>query len=346
MTLARRQGEISGAESRRVLGGVTSAPGRRRRSTVAGVATLVVLGLLIGGSPARAQIVISGGPTTSPGGGWGCTTPTAGNEKLAGGGSYNCTGTSYPFSNLYIGINKNTAVPFGEKMNSVSNSEPSGTERFLWSTNPGTTQIQYTGTTTYSIDATAGGGSATAFTRVTLTFSGTGSRVDDATTQGLTGTNINGSVHALWRIDPTVTNMTVNVLIEASDSSGGPWTPADTYFGTNAGVHGKNTLSSNGGNPPDRSHVEIAFYTSTCGDGQLDTNFSRESCDPAIAGNSICCTAGCAFSSTATVCRAAAAGVCDVQENCTGGSGLCPTDSFAPSTTICRAAAPGVCDVQ
>src|SRR5204863_371313 len=233
-----------------------------------------------------------------------------------------------------------TTVPFGEKMNSTSNSEPSGAERFVWSAD-GATTIQYTGQTTYSIDATAGGGSATAFTRVTLTFSGSGSVVDDTTTQGLTGTNINGSVHSLWRIDPTVTSMSVNVLIEASDSASGPWTPADTYFGTTT-VHGKNTLSSNGGFAPDRSHADIAFYTSTCGDGFIDPNFSREACDPAIAGSS-CCTAGCAFSSTSTVCRAAAAGVCDVAETCTGASAACPADGFASTSVVCRGSA-GICD--
>ena len=44
-----------------------------------------------------------------------------------------------------------------------------------------------------------------------------------------------------------------------------------------------------------------------------------------------------------TVCRAAA-GACDVAGKCTGLSGDCPADSFAPSTTVCRASA-GVCDV-
>src|SRR5947208_6488377 len=178
MTLARRQGAFSAAQTRAVLGTAMSACRRRRRSAVASVATLAVLGLLVGSAPTGAAIVITGGPTTAPGGGWSCTGPTAGNEKLGTGAAYSCSGTTYPFSNLYIGINKSTTVPFGEKMNSTSNSDPSGAERFVWSAD-GATTIQYTGQTTYSIDASAGGGSATAFTRVTLTFSGTGSVVDD-----------------------------------------------------------------------------------------------------------------------------------------------------------------------
>src|SRR5581483_9318943 len=177
MTLARPQRGISAAQTRAVLGTVTPARQRRRASAVASAASLVMMALLVGAAPAAAQTVITGGPTTSPGGGWTCTAPGAGSEKLAGGGNYSCTGTSYPFSNLYIGINKNTTTPFGEKMNSTAGSEPTGAERFVWSTNPGTTQIQYTGQTSYNIDATAGGGSATAFTRITLTFSGAGTRV-------------------------------------------------------------------------------------------------------------------------------------------------------------------------
>src|SRR6185436_15471975 len=145
------------------------------------VATLAILGLLsIGSSPAAAQTFISGGPTTAPGGGWSCTGAVAGNEKLAGGATWTCAGTAGAFSNLYLGINSATTLPFGEKMNSSGGSEPTGTERVVWSSPNGATTIQYTGQTTIS----SGGGSP--FLRVTLTFSNTGSVVDDATTQALT----------------------------------------------------------------------------------------------------------------------------------------------------------------
>src|SRR5207244_2696427 len=42
------------------------------------------------------------------------------------------------------------------------------------------------------------------------------------------------------------------------------------------------------------------------------------------------------------VCRAAA-GVCDVDETCTGSSTVCPADGFQSSSTVCRASA-GECD--
>src|SRR5207249_3842509 len=43
------------------------------------------------------------------------------------------------------------------------------------------------------------------------------------------------------------------------------------------------------------------------------------------------------------VCRPAA-GICDVDENCTGTSTVCPVDMFEPSFVVCRASA-GECDL-
>jgi len=149
MTFAQPQGEISTAQTRAVLGTATPVRRRRHGSAVARLATLAVLGLLIGASPAAA-IVITGGPTYSPGGGWSCTGAVAGNEKLAGGATWTCAGTAGAFSNLYIGIKNDNVpagtVPFGEKMNSNGTTEPTGTEIFSWSTESATT-IVYTGST-------------------------------------------------------------------------------------------------------------------------------------------------------------------------------------------------------
>src|SRR5436309_72290 len=57
------------------------------------------------------------------------------------------------------------------------------------------------------------------------------------------------------------------------------------------------------------------------------------------------CSAGAcshAAGNAGTVCRLAA-GVCDVDETCTGTSTACPANAFEPSTTVCRASA-GECD--
>src|SRR5207245_2505050 len=63
---------------------------------------------------------------------------------------------------------------------------------------------------------------------------------------------------------------------------------------------------------------------------------SRDECD----GSSDACQhpAG----NAGAVCRAAA-GVCDVDETCTGSSTTCPADAFKSSSTVCRGSA-GECD--
>ena len=90
------------------------------------------------------------------------------------------------------GSTRSTTVPFGDKMNSTGGvgAERRGTVRVV-----GERRDVHP---LHGADTISAYG--TVFTRVTLTFSGTGQVVDDATTQALTGANINGSVHALWRI--------------------------------------------------------------------------------------------------------------------------------------------------
>jgi cysteine-rich repeat protein len=68
-----------------------------------------------------------------------------------------------------------------------------------------------------------------------------------------------------------------------------------------------------------------------CGDGIVQI-LDGEQCD--VPGGTFCCIA-CQFMPTTTVCRAPT-GVCDVPENCTGGSTACPSDSVKPSTSLCR----------
>ncbi|MFO0629302.1 MAG: fibrinogen-like YCDxxxxGGGW domain-containing protein [Polyangiales bacterium] len=58
-------------------------------------------------------------------------------------------------------------------------------------------------------------------------------------------------------------------------------------------------------------------------------------------GVAICATDS--FTAAGTVCRAAVAGGCDVQEVCTGSSVACPTDVFVSAGTTCRASV-GACD--
>src|SRR5690348_13206505 len=105
MTLARPQRKLSAAQAR-AFGRITPPRATRHRSALTSMAILAVVAVLTAASPAAA-VVITGGPTYSPGGSWGCSGAVAGNEKLAGGATWTCTGTAGAFSNLYIGIKNN-----------------------------------------------------------------------------------------------------------------------------------------------------------------------------------------------------------------------------------------------
>src|SRR5438445_2381351 len=75
-----------------------------------------------------------------------------------------------------------------------------------------------------------------------------------------------------------------------------------------------------------------------CGNGVVE---ATEACDGGHLANGDCCSSACAIEAAGTVCRAVA-GVCDIQETCTGSSPTCPAD--AKSAALCRASA-GICDV-
>src|SRR4029079_17576739 len=114
MTTVRPQRGVWAGQTR-AFGATTPVRGGRRRSVLV---TLAVVALLVAASSASA-IVLTGGPTYSPGGGWTCTvTSAAGAEKQAGGANVSCSGTAGAFTNLYLGIKRDTTVPFGIKMNS------------------------------------------------------------------------------------------------------------------------------------------------------------------------------------------------------------------------------------
>src|SRR5688572_13051918 len=76
-----------------------------------------------------------------------------------------------------------------------------------------------------------------------------------------------------------------------------------------------------------------------CGDNTLDP---LEQCDDGNLDNGDCCSALCLFEPDTVVCRVTA-GLCDVEEHCTGTSGTCPTDARSPTGTVCREAQ-GDCD--
>ncbi len=94
--------------------------------------------------------------------------------------------------------------------------------------------------------------------------------------------------------------------------------------------------------PDNDGHFVNITVVPLCGNGVVDAAVS-EQCDQGGANGSAtsCCTVNCTFRSAGQTCRPSA-GVCDVPDTCTGGSGTCPAD--VKSTAQCRASA-GVCDV-
>jgi hypothetical protein len=83
--------------------------------------------------------------------------------------------------------------------------------------------------------------------------------------------------------------------------------------------------------------------TSICGDSVVG---GTEACDEGAANGTAgsCCSATCQFKTGGTECRASA-GQCDVAETCTGSSGACPVNGFAPDTMTCVGTSNGgVCD--
>ena len=105
------------------------------------------------------------------------------------------------------------------------------------------------------------------------------------------------------------------------------------------------------GNPArvqgDDGHFVTVTLVSLCGNGVIDSGPSyAEQCDQGALNGSpgSCCNADCTFRGAGATCRPAA-DVCDVAETCSGTSGTCPNDGFAPATVVCRASSAGeVCD--
>jgi hypothetical protein len=95
------------------------------------------------------------------------------------------------------------------------------------------------------------------------------------------------------------------------------------------------TLSSDG-------HFVTVTYASLCGNSVVDGSVG-EQCDLGASNgaSTSCCTSQCTFRAGGQVCRGAA-GVCDLQETCSGSSSTCPAD--LKSTAPCRASA-GDCDI-
>ena len=213
--------------------------------------------LLLYTGSAAAAIIIDGGPTWTPPG-VGVVTTTGTGPSSPGGLTYTYSGIDLnQTANLYYGI-KNDIFTSGF---STDGGNISGSEIFRFSL-AGTNFIVYTGSTIIETFS----GIRVEPTRMTLTFTGAGTMVLDATTTALN--NANGDVGALWHV---MGDFSVNILIEAqvvepADSNFGNWEPGNFLFDRllTTGVSAAGTGTS----------VDTGFYyesaADTDGDGVVD----------------------------------------------------------------------------
>ena len=217
----------------------------------------IIFTLLLLNTTTASAITIDGGPTWTPPG-MGTETTTGTGPAFSGGLTYTYTGMDLnQTENLYYGI-KNDAFVSGYSMDGGA---ISGNEIFRFSS-AGANTIVYTGTTIIETLS----GIRVEPTRMTLTFTGPGVMIQDATTMALS--NANGDVGALWHV---MGDFSVNILMEAlvvepGDSNLGNWEPGNDLFDRlqTVGVSASGTGSS----------VDTGFYyeaaIDTDGDGVVD----------------------------------------------------------------------------
>lgn len=194
-------------------------------------------------------IVIDGGPTYTPPG-FGASGSAGIGPDVGSGLTFNFTGLDLgQTANLYYGI-KNDVYVNGFSMDGGA---ISGGEIFTFDSISGNSII-YTGSTLMQF---AGGNpDFVSPTRLTITFTGTGAIVQDATTAALS--NANGDVEALWHV---MSDFSANFLIEATvppfDANAGNFEPGRDLFNRL-----NNTLNSTGSSFDDGFYFEIPEPTS------------------------------------------------------------------------------------
>jgi hypothetical protein len=289
-------------------------------ATAATAALLAVVGMASNAS----ALILSGGPVYNLPGGGSCTVSgTAGNSPS--GATVSCTGVNLSaHTKVYFGI-RNDTNPNGTTMD---NTQPSGASifRLLSSTS---SAVTYSSSTTIN-DVLSG--IQPVSSRLVLTLlSGSASVVSTA---GVPADTVRGDIQRLFQIN-SGTSFSVRVDVQGSD--------ADFALGyALTGLYNPTHTPASGS--ADISRVDLAFYYSDCGDGVID---SPEQCDQGGSNGTAtsCCTSTCTFRSAGQTCRPGAGAPCDVNEQCTGSSGLCPSDD-APLNlgNPCRTGSGDVCD--
>lgn len=305
-----------------VLGSTATGTSRSRVGTrlarAAAVATLAVVGI----ASTASALILSGGPVYNLPGGGTCT--VSGRAGTSPGATVSCTGVNLgAHTKVYFGI-RNDTNPNGNTMDSTT---PSGTSIFRYSTST-SSSITYASSTTINDEIN---GLLAVSNRLVLTLvTGSASVVSAA---GNPADTSRGDIQRLFQIN-SGSSFSLRVDAQASDAN----------FALGYALSGLFDPTHTTAGVTDNSRIDLAFYYSDCGDGVVD---SPEQCDQGAANGTAtsCCTASCTYRSAGQTCRPGAGAPCDMNEQCTGSSGLCPTDD-APLNlgNVCRTGSGDVCD--
>ncbi len=286
--------------------------------------SILAMLLSLGLASSASALIVTGGPTYILPGGGSCT--VAGVASQTGGATLSCTGVSVSaHTHVYFGIRNDTNVN-GNTMTGTA--AAAGSPAVFDYASSTASSITYTSTTTIPDQLN---GTQSVNNQLVLTVTAGSASV--VATGGSPASNTRGDIERLFLV--TGGSFSIRVDVKASDP----------FFGLGQAcpaVYDPTHTPTSGS--ADVSKVDLAFYYSDCGDGQID---SPEQCDIG-AGNGApgtCCASDCTFRPSGFVCRGGADLQCDTSEACTGAAAACPPDD-APINggTVCRMGSGDVCD--
>lgn len=294
---------------------------RTLRNLLSILATLVPLGLASNAS----ALTLTGGPVYALPGGGSCA--VSGVASQTGGATLTCTGVSVAaHTHVYFGIRNNLNV----NGNTMTGTAPTAGSVSVFDYASSTSNsITYSSSTTVADQLN---GTQTVSNQMVLTLTaGTASVVAAG---GLPASNTSGDIERLFRV--TSTSFSIRADVRASDPIFALGQACPAVFDPTHTPLGISNISK----------VDLAFYYSDCGDGQID---SPEQCDLGASNGAAgsCCTASCTFRTSGAVCRAGADLQCDTNEVCTGAAPTCPADdAFIHGGNVCRIGSGDTCDAN
>lgn len=286
--------------------------------------SILAISLVLGLASHASALTLTGGPVYALPGGGSCS--VAGVASQAGGATLSCTGLNLAaHTHVYFGIKNNSTV----NGNTMTGTAPaSGSPAVFGYASSTAGSITYTSTTSIS---DLFNGTQPVSNQLVLTV--TGGTATVVATGGVPASNGFGDIERVFSVASA--NFSIRVDVKASDPIFGAGQACPAVY---------DPTHTPGSGTADVSAVDLGFYYSDCGDGQVD---SPEQCDIG-AGNGAsgsCCASDCTFRPSGAVCRMGVDLQCDTSETCTGAAAACPPDD-APINGghVCRMGSGDVCD--